>query len=119
MATVYHKQGAFHQAALLYEQTAAIQKQLLGEKHIDYANTLQRLGDLYANLWDYKKAAANYQQAATVKKEVLGEKNPQYLNFLYVITQLYQMQNYLQNNRWRKPYGLCKIFIPIGSNLYR
>ena len=54
----------------------------MGEKHPDYANSLNNLAWLYAAQGNYAKAEPLYIEALAIHKQVLGEKHPDYANSL-------------------------------------
>ena len=62
----------------LYRQALAIRRKALGEKHPDYANSLNNLALLHASLGDFAQAEPLFRQALEIKKEVLGEEHPNY-----------------------------------------
>ena len=49
----------------------SIRKEALGEKHPDYAKSLNILAEMYRNMGDYAKAEPLYRQACAIDKEVL------------------------------------------------
>jgi tetratricopeptide (TPR) repeat protein len=66
-----------HPAARPYlEQALAIRGEVLGEKHLATASSLNNLGDLLHSMGDYAGAQPYYEQALAICREVLGEKHP-------------------------------------------
>ncbi len=81
--------GDYERAELFYRQTADIQKQVLGEKHPDYANSLNNWADLCLCREDYAKAELLSSQAMEIKKIALGEKHPLYAFSLNDLARVY------------------------------
>ena len=66
----------------MYREALEIRKEVLGEKHPCYAESLESLGDLYEWQGNSAKAEPLYHQALEIRKEVLGEKHPDYADSL-------------------------------------
>ena len=69
-------QGDYAAARPLYEQALAIRKEVLGERHPDYATSLNNLAVLLQSQGDYAAARPLYEQALAIRKEVLGDAPP-------------------------------------------
>jgi len=54
----------------------------LGERNPVYLSGLNKLGEEYTNLGDYKKALGIFMKVVELGKEVFGEKHPDYLKSL-------------------------------------
>ena len=67
-----------------------IRKQSLGEKHPDYATSLNNLAMLYQDMGDYVKAEPLFQKALEIYKQTLGEKHPDYAASLNNLALLYK-----------------------------
>ena len=67
-----------------------IEKEVLGEKHPDYAMSLDNLAVLYREMGDYDKAAPLYIKVMEIEKEVLGENHPSYVASLNDLASLHQ-----------------------------
>ena len=73
-------------ATLLME----FQREVLGEKSLDYASTLSTLASEYSDhLGDYNKAVELATQAMVIYREVLGEKSPDYASSLSTLAYEY------------------------------
>jgi len=72
------KQGRFGEAINVGHQVAELQKATLGERHTDYAATLNYLGWLNHHGGNFPEAQRLYLQAAESRKETLGEDHPAY-----------------------------------------
>ena len=55
---------------------------MLGERHPDYATSLNNLALLLDSQGDYAGARPLYEQALAIRKEVLGERHPLYATSL-------------------------------------
>ena len=62
----------------LYERALAITKEVLGERHPDYAASLNNLAELLRSKGDYAGARPLYERAVVIWKDVLGERHPHY-----------------------------------------
>ncbi len=74
--------GALPKALNLQNQALEIRKEVLGEKHPDYAMSLNNVGTTYGEMGSHQKALNLLNQALEVRKEVLGEKHPDYARSL-------------------------------------
>jgi CHAT domain-containing protein/tetratricopeptide (TPR) repeat protein len=89
--------GKFREAVQAAQQALAIRKEVLGERHPDYAQSLHNLAGLYQAVGDYGKAEPLFRQALAITKEALGDKHPLYATGLYSLAVLYQqMGDYAQ-----------------------
>lgn len=61
------------------KEAATLRKQNLGEKHLDYANTLNSLAILYRSLGKYSLSEQMYRESADIRKTALGPNHPEYL----------------------------------------
>jgi len=74
----------------LHKEALKIRKEVLGEKHPVYANSLNNLAICYVNIGNYALAEPLHKEALKIRKEVLGEKHPDYILSLYNLANLYQ-----------------------------
>ena len=65
---------------------------MLGERHPDYADSLNNLADLLESQGDYAAARPLYEQALAIRKEVLGERHPDYATSLNNLADLLESQ---------------------------
>lgn len=82
----------YHLLVSLYEALGAVEKLYLGDRHPDYANTLQILADLLNNIGDSKAAELNSRQAVEITKQAFGEKSIEYAYQLSKLAQLLHAQ---------------------------
>jgi tetratricopeptide (TPR) repeat protein len=85
------RQGQAAKAIPLYEQALAIFKKVLGEKHPEYARSLNNLAMLYKSMGDHKAALPLLKRALEINKEALGEKHPEYATGLDTLALLHQL----------------------------
>jgi CHAT domain-containing protein/Flp pilus assembly protein TadD len=90
LALLYHMQGAYVKAELLYQEARAIYKGVLGIKHPEYATSLCNLAELYRLQGNYKKAEPLHHEAIGIRKQVLGTNHPDYAASLNNLAGLYQ-----------------------------
>ena len=77
--------GDYQKAETYLQQALRIQKNVLGENHPDYAQSLTDIGTLYSLFGDYQRAETCYLQVLKIQKDVLGEDHPDYAFLLYEI----------------------------------
>ena len=65
---------------------------MLGEKHPNYANSLNDLAVLYYSQGDYAKAEPLYRQTLDIQKQFLGEKHPNHASSLNNLALLHKTQ---------------------------
>ncbi len=65
---------------------------MLGERHPDYATSLNNLALLLKSQGDYAAARPLYEQALAIRKEVLGERHPDYAHSLNNLAVLLKSQ---------------------------
>ena len=82
--------GKFSDAVPKAEQLRDISKQVLGERHPDYATSLNNLALLYDSMGDYARAEPFYVEARAIYMEVLGDKHPLYATSLNNLAALYE-----------------------------
>jgi tetratricopeptide (TPR) repeat protein len=86
--------GDYAKAEPLYRQALEIRKQVLGDKHPDYATSLNNLAGLYELMGDYAKAEPLFRQALAIDKEALGDKHPECAQSLSNLAALYYLMGY-------------------------
>jgi CHAT domain-containing protein/tetratricopeptide (TPR) repeat protein len=92
-----YQAGKSAEALKVAQEALAIRKEVLGEKHPDYATSLNNLGGLYESQRNYAKAEPLVRQALEIRKEVLGEEHPHFAQILNNLGSLYNTQgNYAQ-----------------------
>ena len=79
---VLYRAGKSGEALKSARRALAIRKEVLGERHPDYAQSLNNLALLLWAQGDYAGARPLYEQALAMRKEVLGERHPDYATSL-------------------------------------
>jgi len=70
------QQGKPREAFPAIREALQIRKELLGPKHLDYANSLNSLAVLHQATGEYARAEPLYQEALEIHREVLGRGHP-------------------------------------------
>jgi CHAT domain-containing protein len=81
--------GQAARALPLCEQALTIRKELLGEGHPDYANSVQNLAFIYSGLGKPKAALPLFEQVIAIRKKSLGVGHPHYGSALNNLAGLY------------------------------
>ncbi|MFN9292886.1 MAG: tetratricopeptide repeat protein, partial [Planctomyces sp.] len=82
--------GALSAAIPDAERICEIRKTILGDRHPDYATSLDNLGSLYLSMSDASKAEPLHVQALEIRKAVLGDRHPDYASSLNKLAGLYE-----------------------------
>jgi CHAT domain-containing protein/tetratricopeptide (TPR) repeat protein len=82
--------GKSREAVPLAERALVLHKQVLGEKHPNYAGSLINLAALYESMGDYAKAEPLFRQAPAIVRQVLGDKHPFFATSLNNLAALYE-----------------------------
>jgi tetratricopeptide (TPR) repeat protein len=93
-AALHEKFGHHEKAEPLYLEALAVLKEILGERHRDYAFSLDNLAGLYESVGAYEKAEPLYLEAVTIRKAVLGEKHPNYAASLGNLAECVRSKSY-------------------------
>ena len=88
----FYRQGKYSEAVAIREKTHQIRSLLLGEKHPDYALSLNNLAYIYWVQGNFAQAEPLYRQALEINKQLLGEKHFKYANILNNLACLYKDQ---------------------------
>src|SRR5271157_3948052 len=73
-----YRSGKYAEALKSARRALVLRRDVLGERHLDYAQSLNLLGLLLEAQGDYAGARPLLEQALAVRKEVLGERHPHY-----------------------------------------
>ncbi|MBK6877848.1 MAG: tetratricopeptide repeat protein [Ignavibacteria bacterium] len=77
-----------------------LEKEILGEDHPDYANSINSLAVFYEATGNYKKAELMFLEALRIRKEIPGENHPDYATSLNNLAEFYRTTgNYGKPNR--------------------
>ncbi|MBD2447717.1 tetratricopeptide repeat protein [Nostoc sp. FACHB-152] len=91
-ARFYTSQGLYDQALPWYEKCREITKQCLGDKHPDFATSLNNLAELYRCQGKYSKAEPLYLQALALRRYFLGEEHPDFAISLHNLAYIFLNQ---------------------------
>jgi CHAT domain-containing protein/Tfp pilus assembly protein PilF len=86
----FSEAGKYAQALTPARKAVEVKKQLLGEEHPDYANSLSNLARMYQDMGNYAQAEPLFQRAREIWKRALGEQHPDYATALHNLALLYQ-----------------------------
>ncbi len=79
----------YAEAEPLYKQSMEIDRTALGERHPDYATSLNNLAELYHKMARRTEAEPLYKQAMEIRRTALGERHPDYATSLNNLAWLY------------------------------
>jgi CHAT domain-containing protein/Tfp pilus assembly protein PilF len=110
LATIANIAKDYHQADSLYNIILALKKEVYGVNHIEYANSLTSLANLYKKTGRFAEAEPLYLQSIAIRKVASGEKNPDYINSINSLASLYNIQGRYQEAEplFRKVMDLSK-----------
>ncbi len=75
-AVALYNQGKYAEAAALARRGLAIYKEVLGERHREFATSLKNLAAFLGSQGDFAAARPLSERALAIDKEVLGERHP-------------------------------------------
>jgi hypothetical protein len=78
----FHRQGSDKEAVPLARRVVAIRTEMLGERHPDYATSLNNLATLLQEQGNLGAARPLFERALALREEVLGERHPDLLSGL-------------------------------------
>jgi CHAT domain-containing protein len=84
--------GKYVDAAAHARRALALRKAVLGERHPDYATSLNNLAELLRSQGHYAAARPLCEQALAIRKAVLGERHPDYAASLNNLALLLESQ---------------------------
>ncbi|MBA4192464.1 MAG: hypothetical protein C0467_31230 [Planctomycetaceae bacterium] len=87
--------GEYPKAVETAEKALALRRAILGEKHPDYADSLNNLAVMYNAQGLAAKVEALFVEALAVRKMALGEKHPDYADSLHNLANLYDTRGAL------------------------
>ena len=107
-ASYLYERGQYAEAEPLYQQAMEIHRTALGERHPDYATSLNNLAELYRAMGRHAEAEPLYQQAMEIRRTALGERHPDYATSLNNLAGLYramgrhaEAEPLYSSRRWR------------------
>jgi Tfp pilus assembly protein PilF len=88
----FYQKGLYNEAEPLYQQALELWRELLGDRHLDVAGSLNNLAALCYAQGRYAEAEPLYQQALELKRELLGHRHPDVALSLNNLAALYRAQ---------------------------
>jgi CHAT domain-containing protein/tetratricopeptide (TPR) repeat protein len=112
-ALQFYQQRKIAAALPLAQKALEIQKQVLGERHPDYALSLNNLAALYRARGESARAEPLYRQALEIRKQLLGEHHPATATSLNNLALLYRDQgDYARAEPLlRQAVDICKLVL--------
>jgi CHAT domain-containing protein/tetratricopeptide (TPR) repeat protein len=84
-----YRQGKTNEALALAIKVRDIREEVVGNKHPDYATSLNNLAWLYKGMGENARALPLFSEALQVREKVLGKKHPSYSTSLNDLAGLY------------------------------
>jgi CHAT domain-containing protein/Tfp pilus assembly protein PilF len=84
------QQGKYETTKAAAEEALGIRREILGEGHADYSQSLNNLAEVYRSLDNAARAEPLFRQALEITKTALGENHPHYAAGLSGLALLYE-----------------------------
>lgn len=88
----YGEQGLYELAESWCKRCVSTIKSRLGDKHPDFAGSLNNLAGVYISQGKYEAAEPLYLEALELRKQILGEHHPYFASSLNNLAELYKAQ---------------------------
>ena len=88
MGTVYTSLGLYDQAVSLLQSALDKRKALYGEKHLEVARSLDRLGEVLKLKAEYDRALPMYREALALRRQMLGNEHADTARSVYELADL-------------------------------
>ncbi|HLU07404.1 MAG TPA: tetratricopeptide repeat protein [Woeseiaceae bacterium] len=88
MGTVYMSLGLYDQAASLLQSALDRRKALYGDRHLEVARSLQRLGEVLKLKAEYEPAGLMFRDALALRREMLGNEHVDTARSMYGLADL-------------------------------
>ncbi len=88
MGTVYTSLGLYDQAVGLLRSALEKRRALYGDKHVEVARSLDRLGEVLKLKAEYEPAEKMYREALAMRREMLGNENADTARSVYELADL-------------------------------
>ncbi len=88
MGTVYTSLGLYDQAVSLLQSALDKRKALYGEKHLEVARSLDRLGEVLKLKAEYDRALPMYREALSLRRQMLGNEHVDTARSVYELADL-------------------------------
>ncbi len=97
---MYERQGRYREAEELHEKSLRIKEKILGEEHLETAESYNNLAEVYERQGRYKEAINYYLKAYKICFSKLGQNHPNtqisYKNLEMVYTENYPEEDFKQ-----------------------
>ncbi|MEB3291352.1 MAG: CHAT domain-containing protein, partial [Leptolyngbya sp.] len=110
-------QGRYGEAEPLYQESLAIRRELLGDRHPNVATSLNNLALLYQAQGRYGEAEPLYQESLAIRREQWGDRHPDVANSLNNLALLYQIQGEMEPSLTYWQQGLAVEEANLSLNL--
>ena len=90
VAFLHRRMKDFPAAEPLYQQYAALKKELLGERHPDHALALHLQADCFFDAGKFARAEPLYRRAAEIREQLFGGQDSSYLSTLARLAHVYR-----------------------------
>ncbi|AFY39920.1 NB-ARC domain protein [[Leptolyngbya] sp. PCC 7376] len=91
-AGFYRGQGLYTLAAKPYQRCLDVTRELLGERHLHVAASINNLAELYRLQGKYEEAEPLFLQCLSMRKELLGDQNQVVVDIINNLAGLYREQ---------------------------
>jgi tetratricopeptide (TPR) repeat protein len=88
MGAVYTSLGLYDRAVSLLQSALAKRKALYGEKHLEVARSLDRLGEVLKLKAEYARALPMHQEALSLRRQMLGNEHAETARSVYELADL-------------------------------
>ncbi|MEX2124361.1 MAG: tetratricopeptide repeat protein [Woeseia sp.] len=88
MGTVYMSLGLYDQATSLLQSALDKRKTLYGDRHLEVARSLHRLGEVLKLKAEYEPAESMYRDALALRREMLGNEHVDTARSIYELADL-------------------------------
>jgi tetratricopeptide (TPR) repeat protein len=83
----------YEQAKQLSQQVIAIRERMLKQEHLEMAQSLHALAQVYREQGNYAEAEPFYQRALHILEQMVGEQHPDTVSVLHNMADLYRRQS--------------------------
>ena len=90
LANIYSGLGEYKKALPFFKKALKLQKEKLGENHLDTATTYNNLASVYYFMGKYEKAFKFFKKSLDIREKTLGETHPDTVTSYSNIAELYK-----------------------------
>ncbi len=92
LAATYESLGQYDAAESQLHKVVALKEQVYGDRHLEVAESLNRLAALLSAKADYAQAESLYRRALTIRRDLLGDEHPNLTKTLNELATLFHRQ---------------------------